>query len=209
VIELRQFEEMLALQEQLETHINGADWRKQDHDYALCIMMECTEIVNHWGWKHWKDTDKVPNNKAIQMELVDVWHFILAYMLQNDLPDPEAVYDILVTANDEIVNTSDYDMIRLALGFGMTVLVNKGIAFGGFVSMMRLVGMDFDLLYRLYIGKRELNKFRADNGYKEGTYKKIWGNREDNEHLLEICNIQMTKQEIYNTLQFRYDMLCA
>jgi hypothetical protein len=33
-----------------------------------------------------------------------------------------------------------------------------------------------------------LNFFRQDNGYKEGTYRKEWNGREDNEYLVEIIN---------------------
>jgi len=28
--------------------------------------------------------------------------------------------------------------------------------------------------------------FRQDNGYQDGTYKKLWQGREDNEHLVEV-----------------------
>lgn len=37
-----------------------------------------------------------------------------------------------------------------------------------------------------YFGKNVLNQFRQDNGYKEGTYIKIWNNEEDNVHMLRI-----------------------
>ena len=38
----------------------------------------------------------------------------------------------------------------------------------------------------MYIGKNVLNFFRQDHGYKAGSYIKIWGGREDNEHLSDI-----------------------
>jgi hypothetical protein len=41
-------------------------------------------------------------------------------------------------------------------------------------------GLDLDTLYRLYVGKNILNQFRQDNGYKEGTYVKVWDGSEDN-----------------------------
>ena len=34
-------------------------------------------------------------------------------------------------------------------------------------------------MLKKYIIKNVLNKFRQDNGYKEGTYKKIWKMGED------------------------------
>ena len=36
--------------------------------------------------------------------------------------------------------------------------------------------------------KNVLNFFRQDNGYKEGSYRKEWNGREDNEYLVEIIN---------------------
>jgi hypothetical protein len=38
----------------------------------------------------------------------------------------------------------------------------------------------------MYIGKNVLNRFRQDNGYQTGEYRKLWAGREDNEHLVEL-----------------------
>ena len=56
--------------------------------------------------------------------------------------------------------------------------------FSDFATIMHLIEMDFDALYRSYVGKNVLNFFRQDHGYKEGTYVKNWAGREDNEHLV-------------------------
>lgn len=63
-------------------------------------------------------------------------------------------------------------------------------------------------LPREYLGKNVLNRFRQENGYKEGSYIKMWDGIEDNVHLdvvlaniadedLNICNI-------YSQLEDRY-----
>ena len=39
---------------------------------------------------------------------------------------------------------------------------------------------DINNLHTAYITKNCLNKFRQDNGYKAGTYIKMWNNVEDN-----------------------------
>ena len=36
------------------------------------------------------------------------------------------------------------------------------------------------------MGKNILNRFRQENGYKDGTYKKIWNGEEDNEVLARL-----------------------
>ena len=51
-----------------------------------------------------------------------------------------------------------------------------------------------------------LNKFRQNNGYKEGSYRKIWGDLEDNEVLIEVLSKgAVSASEIYEQLQKIYD----
>src|SRR5690606_16358645 len=57
-----------------------------------------------------------------------------------------------------------------------------------FMAVLKDAGMDEEELYRQYIGKNVLNFFRQDNGYKQGTYVKIWNGLEDNEYLVQIMN---------------------
>ena len=51
------------------------------------------------------------------------------------------------------------------------------------------INLSLEELYKLYIGKNKLNFFRSDNGYNNGTYRKIWfDGRDDNTHLMDILN---------------------
>ena len=72
-----------------------------------------------------------------------------------------------------------------------------------------LIEMDFDQLYRSYVGKNVLNFFRQDHGYKEGSYIKVWHGREDNEHLAELLpsldiSSASFRDDVYQGLQTRY-----
>ena len=49
-----------------------------------------------------------------------------------------------------------------------------------FFDLVLMSGLDLETLYRLYVGKNILNQFRQDNGYKEGSYIKVWNGTEDN-----------------------------
>ncbi|VVM18067.1 Dimeric dUTPase (EC [uncultured Gammaproteobacteria bacterium] len=40
--------------------------------------------------------------------------------------------------------------------------------------------MNVSELYKRYLVKNQLNTFRQDHGYKDGTYIKLWGGVEDN-----------------------------
>ena len=64
-------------------------------------------------------------------------------------------------------------------------------------------GEIFDLLSDC--AKNVLNRFRQNNGYKEGSYKKNWNGREDNEVMSEILsNGVSTIDEIYAALEREY-----
>ena len=81
--------------------------------------------------------------------------------------------------------------------------------FSDFANLMALLDMDFDSLYRGYVGKNVLNFFRQDHGYKEGSYVKVWNGREDNEHLVEVVNDLDSERadfrdEVYRGLASRY-----
>ena len=54
-----------------------------------------------------------------------------------------------------------------------------------------------------------LNFFRQDHGYKEGSYRKRWAGREDNEHLMELLQQVDTgdadaERTLYGALAARY-----
>ena len=198
---------MFKLQEQLEVHISGPDWRKYRHDYRLCIHMECAEIIDHMGWKHWKDVNAEPNWDMIAMELVDVWHFALAHFLMHRMT-AKVLYDDLIEAQSECTNPK-VNMVQACVGMGYSMFMNDLFPLGNFAIACDLAGMDFDQLYVLYISKNVLNRFRQDHGYKEGMYMKSWAGKEDNEHLMELCKElkdELTADKLYFQLALRYKL---
>lgn len=65
-------------------------------------------------------------------------------------------------------------------------LVEQRMAFAAVPYLLTAVDADLDTLFAQYVGKNMLNLFRQDNGYREGTYRKLWSGLEDNRHLAEI-----------------------
>lgn len=68
-------------------------------------------------------------------------------------------------------------------------------------------------LWELYIVKNCLNLFRAEHGYKEGTYHKMWLDEEDNvvavrlaKDMQSIYKTELTKENLYNALESYYDL---
>jgi hypothetical protein len=111
---------------------------------------------------------------------------------------------------DEISDPGAIQDIRLAIeSMAQSTIANRSMHFSDFANIMQLIDMDFDLLYRMYVGKNVLNFFRQDHGYKEGSYTKVWQGREDNEHLAELLSqldseSASFKDEVYQGLQARY-----
>ena len=92
----------------------------------------------------------------------------------------------------------------------MSYLLNQNaVNLYSYVNMCRSVDMDFDMLYKMYIGKNTLNIFRQDHGYKDGTYNKVWGGIEDNEQLSNILDScgdhELNFGFIYGALELSYN----
>lgn len=62
-----------------------------------------------------------------------------------------------------------------------------------------------DSIYKNYLVKNVLNSFRNSNGYKEGTYKKIWNSEEDNDVAFEIANTltEIAPEDLESTLMIK------
>ena len=69
--------------------------------------------------------------------------------------------------------------------------------------------ISFYELYKLYIWKNALNKFRQDNWYKEGNYIKIWQWKEDNMIMKEIIKYKknISFEFVYSSLDLKYKNL--
>lgn len=209
MITLAQLTEMLEMQESLEVRIDGPDWRDKDHDYGLCIHMECAEIIDHVGWKHWKDINREPDWDAVAMELVDVWHFFLAHVLNSDIKLVESLHEQLCLARDDVTDgdIDEHHIITCCLGMGYG-MISKGVfPLQNFIIAMEHASMTFDDLYKMYIGKNILNWFRQDHGFKEGRYLKTWAGKEDNVHLFELTHAlgdNFSSAELLKGLTERY-----
>ncbi len=171
---------MLNMQDAMNRKVNET-WREADFPWYRAIWTECAEMLDHYGWKWWKH--QKPDMQQVKLEIVDIWHFTLSAHLLRGLP-LEQTADLIREDLKQAWNAADLpeaieDLAKDAIE---THSANIPIV----SRIMQLAGLDFDDLYRTYIGKNVLNFFRQDNGYQEGHYQKIWDGREDNEHLSEI-----------------------
>ena len=177
--------EMARLQEAHNLEV-AADWRERGLEYDRAIWVECAELLDHFGWKWWKK--QTPDAAQVELELVDIWHFGLSLLLRDGGLDESlvAAFEAGLPAGrgegGDDPETFRRDVERLAA----TALTDKRFDVDAFLACLAWLGVDAASLYASYVGKNVLNNFRQHNGYKDGSYRKTWAGREDNEHLVEL-----------------------
>ena len=174
---------MADMQEQHNVLVHP-QWREQGFEFYRAMWVECAEMLDHFGWKWWKQ--QTPDIDQVKLELVDIWHFALSELMRERAIDP-AVAEQLATVS--VDKATDPEGFRLAIEtLAAACLSTRSIDLSAFCAAMAALPMDYAELYALYIGKNMLNRFRQNNGYKSGEYRKLWQGREDNEHLIELLD---------------------
>ncbi|MDH5353656.1 MAG: dUTP diphosphatase [Gammaproteobacteria bacterium] len=194
---------MLDMQDAMNSRVN-ANWRSADNAWYRAIWTECAEMLDHYGWKWWKH--QAPDLDQVRLELVDIFHFAMSdYLLGQS--DNNLVAERIIS---ELADPTQESDIRVAIEtMAKSTIANHSMHFSEFANIMNLIDMDFNHLYRMYIGKNVLNFFRQDHGYKDGSYIKVWQGREDNEHLAELLDELDSESEdfkdaVYSGLNDRY-----
>lgn len=198
---------MLEMQDAMNSRINE-NWRGAGSEWYRAIWIESAEMLDHYGWKWWKHQE--PDMQQVILEIVDIWHFILSDQLQDE-KDPEVLVTKLLQAFS--LQFQKQPLPAAIEDLALLTLQNKASDLNSFVNLLAAAEMDLDELYKGYVGKNVLNFFRQDHGYKDGSYIKLWGGREDNEHLVETIEQLDTesktfRDDLYNGLKQKYDSLC-
>ena len=171
---------MLDLQDRMNTKVHP-EWREQGFEWYRAAWIECAELMDHAGYKWWKHAD--PDMEQIQLEVVDVWHFGLSAMICGCDSLDELAAQI---AEDLSAIPRESSLLEATEILAESCITTQSFSTSAFLGLMASSGLSFEQLYRMYVGKNVLNFFRQDHGYQEGTYVKLWQEREDNEHLSEL-----------------------
>lgn len=206
---------MLDMQNDMNTLIDK-DWIKNQNPFMLAAALEMGEAIEHYGWKWWKK--QTPDLNQVKMEMADIWHFLLSQIILDlhyypdnydleSLMNQEEQYnsfneDLLI---DDFTKLPDLQLMTLLMSSYGVSLVNVPV----FIHLCERFGLYTEDLFKLYVGKNVLNEFRQANGYKNGTYVKVWSGREDNEYLTEIMDTvkldsDNLKDEVYQALRAAY-----
>ena len=194
---------MLQMQDAMNTRVHP-QWRDQGFPWYRAIWTECAELMDHYGWKWWKK--QAPDMAQVKLELVDIWHFGLSILLLSGDPE-DALADTV--AHRLQASAQDGEFREHLEAFTLQTLKTQSFDPGLFAELLAAAQMTFEELYTAYVGKNVLNFFRQDHGYQDGSYRKIWGGREDNEHLVEAVAELDTdspdfKDALYGALERRY-----
>ncbi|MCD0502341.1 dUTPase [Bordetella petrii] len=176
---------MLKLQDRLNSIINP-QWIDGGARFLRAAFVESAEALEHYGWKWWKkQTIDLPQ---VQMELVDILHFYLshtlvtaggsaeeaAHMLVGDLASPPAI-----ALDGQTHRLDELDVPQLLELIGGLAVCGRA-SYKTLECTMARCELTWNDAFTQYVSKNVLNIFRQENGYKAGTYVKIWQGEEDN-----------------------------
>lgn len=198
---------MLTMQDNMNTRVHE-NWVDQNFEWYRATWIECGELIEHYGYKWWKK--QAPDLEQVRLEVIDIWHFGMSALFVGGRSIEEIAGDIAEEL--EGYAPSGLGVREATERLALHSLETRSFSPSRFWDLMLAAGLDFDSLYTAYVGKNVLNFFRQDKGYKEGTYRKNWGGREDNEHLSELVeqldsSAADFSEQVYQALERRYGEL--
>jgi dimeric dUTPase (all-alpha-NTP-PPase superfamily) len=221
---------MLKLQAGLNESTNGKEWTKgvtknsKIINWKRCIYMECAEMIDSFSWKHWKNIDKEADWANLQIEVVDVWHFIMSLAIENYAQTSKGGVEDLakniskienfhkITIQNTLFGTQD-EVIQKIESIMLDTLSRDALRLekliSDFFDLVVMSALDLESLYKLYVGKNILNQFRQDHGYKDGSYIKVWNGHEDNVMMQRVLdeNSDIKPDDLYKELEKLYTTL--
>lgn len=184
---------IVELQDKMNCTVDPA-WVESKNDFLLAVAMESAEAIDHLGtWKWWKASST--DLEQLRLELVDILHFLVSQIIletSGDLLKAACVLSAPWDADSVIVDGKPISYAALTCTGRLKLQMALGsvgrYCLGLFHQIVNDSQMTVNDLFNRYVSKNVLNNFRQAQGYKDGSYTKIWGGREDNDHLVEIMH---------------------
>lgn len=201
---LQQLTTMLEMQDRMNRKVHP-DWIRQHFAWYRALWIECAELIEHHGYKWWKQQE--PAWEHVRLEVVDIWHFGMSMRFDGSNAPADIAREMLMELEAEpVASLPLLDAVEALAGEALSA---RRFSVSRFWNVLRAAGLSLDELFTAYVGKNVLNFFRQDHGYKEGTYRKQWQGREDNEHLAELTggldsHMADYAERLYAALQARY-----
>lgn len=171
------------------------NWIISGYPQLRGMLVEAVEALDHHGWKWW--ASQPCDFSQMQVELVDILHFLLSHVISACDGDLEAAAATLVDCSDPGLSSCIFDgreyligegdipqLLELVAAFAICRRINLPLLEATFHAC----SLDWDAVVSLYTSKHVLAIFRQNHGYKEGLYTKTWAGKEDNIHLVELAS---------------------
>ncbi len=194
------------MQDLLNIHTNGINWKSANIPWYRAIFIEYSEMMNYLPWKWWKGGCE--DLEQLKLELIDILHFGISDILTTEKYVLSKI-NFMMNVFEFYKPNNEASLEELIETTVKSTLQTKHFDIVGFVNIAKRINLDIPEIYKLYMGKNVLNKFRQDHGYKQKTYIKTWNGKEDNFYLMQILN-EITEieedfeQKIYKALEELY-----
>ena len=124
--------------------------------------MELSELIDSTPWKHWKDINGKIDKANAEVELVDIWHFILSHIIAtNSLSEANINRYVCIIHGMKQVNLDNKlcvsTIIEKAEDLQKATFQTSGAieVFEIFIILCNEFGLTFNELQKLYIGKNK------------------------------------------------------
>ena len=198
------FKKMVELQHQFNKQV-AEDYLEKDFNWNSAIIAESGELLDSLGYKWWKKQE--PDMENVKVEAIDLLHFVISDILQLNYNYEESLVasfiDETISEFEESFTSDIYEKeFEDEDLFGLVNILNYNEIprFATLKIMFKKLDMSNEDVYIAYITKNCLNKFRQDNGYKDGSYIKNWNGKEDNVVAFEIANEWGADEELFEQL---------
>jgi dimeric dUTPase (all-alpha-NTP-PPase superfamily) len=194
---MNQIEQMFTLQKQLNDETNGEVWltgvtrENRKISWYRGIYMEVAEAIDSFNWRHFVMSESI--------RIGDQEYANKFLMLK---PKGSFDVDILVDSLEEMLGLSVASSIQSETN-------NIRRITDLFFTIISHLDIDIENLYKRYVVKNQLNTFRQQNGYKDGSYIKNWDGVEDNVVAFEIMDLNpsITPSDLYKKLDSKYSLI--
>jgi len=163
---------MINMQKELDKAIlesKGLEWNNSKcniENLQLALLDEIGELTHElkseWCW--WKATQPKVDRERVLEELVDIWHFAMAW-LYRDVGNG-SVEIVAETILDDSLDYSSYlDTFKMTLVLAVE-LRYEAFSFMKFLILFsRSLGFQIEDVYNAYIKKNKVNYERLKTGY--------------------------------------------
>ena len=194
------FKVMVELQHQFNKQV-AEDYLDKNFNWNSAIIAESGELLDSLGYKWWKKQE--PDMENVKVEAIDLLHFVISDRIQKNkkmYSEKESLEMTFVELYNEFNNVKvlrDYSTLEDMIFY---LIATNSYRINVMKRIFTKLEMSNEDVYIAYITKNCLNKFRQDNGYKDGSYIKNWNGREDNIVAFEIANEWGADEELFEQL---------